>query len=454
MITLNSTKYKNNTRTVSGVVTVYQDDVILLCDTSLGAVTINLAAIPADYFSTQYKLYVKDNSGNAAVNNITIVPPAGVKINNAANYIVSLNNDSLEIIIGSNLDYLVIDPSSCCGGSGSSSVSSNTIYAGPIAGPPAVPTFRPLVLADIPDLSSVYWKLGGNTLTGTQNFGTISAHDVPIVTSNIERARYTAGGKFGFGIVAPVADFEIHGTSVFMLGSSVLNPAVSAASQGGTLFSQYTTTAFSGLPVIGGIMGIEFGVIANPTSDIQYFGGVSTVYYDQSIGTVFNAAPIEPASFVGHTASVRVNSSNVTIDKISGYETVYTNYLAGSTINHSFGFYAAGISASLPNLGTTNNYYAFYAEDQTGHPGVPANRWGVYVADVVSNNFFAGAIGIGVATPAASAILDLTSADKALLISRVANSAAVATPVDGMIIYDIAAAKFKGYEAGAWVNLI
>lgn len=44
--------------------------------------------------------------------------------------------------------------------------SANTVYAGPTTGPAAPPTFRALVSADIPSLSSIYLPLAGGTMTG------------------------------------------------------------------------------------------------------------------------------------------------------------------------------------------------------------------------------------------------------------------------------------------------
>ncbi len=102
---LPSTKYRNNFRTVSGTVIVNDDDVILLCNTSSAPVTIELALIPADYFSTQYKLYIKDNSGNASVNNITINVPVGYKINGQTSQTISTNGQAVTIFIESNVDY-------------------------------------------------------------------------------------------------------------------------------------------------------------------------------------------------------------------------------------------------------------------------------------------------------------------------------------------------------------
>lgn len=103
---LPTTKYKNNERTVSGSVNVENSDMLLNVDTSLVACTINLQSIPNDNWNTLYKLYVKDISGNAGTNNITIVAPTGYKINNTQTLILNTNNESILIRISSNLDYV------------------------------------------------------------------------------------------------------------------------------------------------------------------------------------------------------------------------------------------------------------------------------------------------------------------------------------------------------------
>lgn len=105
MGTLNSTKYPNNSRIVVGSVDVFDNDSILLCNTSLGAVTINLATIPDNYWNTTYKLYIKDNSSNASVNNITIVAGSGQTINGASTLVISTNGASTIVRISSNNTY-------------------------------------------------------------------------------------------------------------------------------------------------------------------------------------------------------------------------------------------------------------------------------------------------------------------------------------------------------------
>lgn len=61
-------------------------------------------------------------------------------------------------------------------------------------------------------------------------------------------------------------------------------------------------------------------------------------------------------------------------------------------------------------------------------------------------------MGIGTNTPVTGSILELKSADKALVLTRVANTAAVTTPVNGMIVYDISSNCIKGYQNGTWTG--
>ena len=58
--------------------------------------------------------------------------------------------------------------------------------------------------------------------------------------------------------------------------------------------------------------------------------------------------------------------------------------------------------------------------------------------------------GIGTANPNSSSILELQATDKALLLPRVANTAAVSTPVNGMMIYDLSTNCVKSYENSVW----
>jgi hypothetical protein len=103
---LYSTTYKNQFRIVSGTLTINNDDCILYCNTSSGAVTINLIDIPSNFWSTQYKLYVVDYSNNAGTNNITINAPTGFTINGSASLVLSVNGESAIVRVSGNTTYI------------------------------------------------------------------------------------------------------------------------------------------------------------------------------------------------------------------------------------------------------------------------------------------------------------------------------------------------------------
>lgn len=103
---LNATKYGNTTRTIVGAINfVYNNDVVLLCDTSLAPVTLDLLQIPIDFFSTQYKLYIVDKNNNASVNNITIKAQVGNTVNNALTAVINVNGGVGVVTISSNTTY-------------------------------------------------------------------------------------------------------------------------------------------------------------------------------------------------------------------------------------------------------------------------------------------------------------------------------------------------------------
>ena len=100
------TKYPNNSRIVTGTPQLYNDDVVLLCDTSVGAVIINLLEIPPSNWSTQWKLYIVDSGNNASVNNITINSGVGQTINIQPTLTLNTNGASAVVRIVSDTDFI------------------------------------------------------------------------------------------------------------------------------------------------------------------------------------------------------------------------------------------------------------------------------------------------------------------------------------------------------------
>lgn len=109
-------KYPNAIREASGIFTPFQDDSVLNCKTSVGAVVINLLPPATNYWSTQYKLYVVDFDNNAGVNTITINAPVGCKINGGASLVLNVNGAGAIIRIANNTNYIATTTISGGGG--------------------------------------------------------------------------------------------------------------------------------------------------------------------------------------------------------------------------------------------------------------------------------------------------------------------------------------------------
>lgn len=117
-----------------------------------------------------------------------------------------------------------------------------------------------------------------------------------------------------------------------------------------------------------------------------------------------------------------------------------------------------GVNSLLINAGYTGactNATGFYHE--VGGAGVFAtNHWGVKIASDIDNSMFKLAINTasGKVTNA-SVGLEIGGTDRAFLCSRLTNAEEGAlTAINGMIIYNSDTNKFRGYENGAWVDLV
>lgn len=69
---------------------------------------------------------------------------------------------------------------------------------------------------------------------------------------------------------------------------------------------------------------------------------------------------------------------------------------------------------------------------------------------LILNTSIYSQVGIGTIAPVAGSLLELKAADKALILTRVAGSATISTPVDGMLVYDTSLNCFRSRENGVW----
>ncbi len=111
---------------------------------------------------------------------------------------------------------------------------------------------------------------------------------------------------------------------------------------------------------------------------------------------------------------------------------------------------------AIPNgVTTVNKSRGFFHSMPFGDVGT--DIWGLYSDVAAAHNWVAGDFVIGPTDlPTNSSVgFEINSTTKALLLSRVTNAQEAAlTAVNGMVVYNSDLGKFRGYEAGAWVNLI
>lgn len=101
-------KYNTPFRIVTGTPQLFPNDVVLLCDTSLAPVVLDMLEIPDNFWSTQWSLYIVDLSNNASVNNITINAGVGQVINGLATMVINTDHPQAytKIVIGGNKSFL------------------------------------------------------------------------------------------------------------------------------------------------------------------------------------------------------------------------------------------------------------------------------------------------------------------------------------------------------------
>lgn len=88
---------------------VNNEIVYLKCNTLLGPVTINLCQIAKLNGFTNVKIFVNDETGNAATNNITINAFAGDGIDDGVSTVINSNNGAVEIQVADSNSWIALE---------------------------------------------------------------------------------------------------------------------------------------------------------------------------------------------------------------------------------------------------------------------------------------------------------------------------------------------------------
>jgi hypothetical protein len=171
-------------------------------------------------------------------------------------------------------------------------------------------------------ISGFAWMLGGNTLTSEQTLGTLSAHDLPIITAGTEKVRITQAGDVGIGTTSPAARLHVVGTGRFD-GQLTVTTGGAAITGNSTVTGTLTVSSDVSVGGNGSVTG-NLTVAGNTTLG-DAAGDVVTV----NAGTV--ALPNIPS---GSTATEVLvwNGGNVEHRSASGLISGFAWMLGGNTL--------------------------------------------------------------------------------------------------------------------------
>lgn len=242
------------------------------------------------------------------------------------------------------------------------------------------------------------------------------------------------------------------------LGIGTAAPSVTLEINGNILSNNFNTTGdlvFAGIEAGDGYTGAEAVVIG-------YVAGMdATAGEDVFLGAY---AGLESTGthniYIGYDSGDGANANDTTVvghyagSGVTGNKNVFLGSAAGESFTGSNSF---GVGYYALNSVTAENVIAIGY--QAGFGTSVSDQFILKQANVnavplIQGDFATGHIGIGITTPAVSALLDLTSITGALLIPRMTTAQKNAlTAVNGMLIYDLSTNQFNIRENGVWIQV-
>lgn len=187
------------------------------------------------------------------------------------------------------------------------------------------------------------------------------------------------------------------------------------------------------------------GVGANPSAGRMFavstpLTGSTTAQLIRADGQIQSDVTNEARGFVSVAST---QAASFTIATINHYLAAQGTFGLGSSVTSQFGFQ---VNPTL--IGAANNY-GFYSGLASG-----AGRWNFYAAGT-ADNYFAGRVAIGTATPNAAALLEVSSTTAGFLPPQMttAQRDLISTPPNGLMLYNTTTDKLQVRAAGVWVDL-
>lgn len=204
-----------------------------------------------------------------------------------------------------------------------SSHSANQVFAGPTGGGAAAPTFRALVAADIPNLTSIYQPLDAD-LTAIAALGT------------------TAYGR-GF---------------LTQADASAARTYIGAGTGSGTVTSINLTAPAAGITVAGGPITTSGSItlaLADDLAALEALTGTDTIYYRSGVSTWTAVTIGSNLLFTGGTLSASApGTGTVTSFSAGNLSPIFTSNVATATTTPALTFALSNQNANLVFAGPTN----------------------------------------------------------------------------------------------------
>lgn len=201
--------------------------------------------------------------------------------------------------------------------------SANQVFAGPTAGGAADPTFRALVAADIPNLTSIYQPLDAD-LTAIAALGTTAYGRGFLTQADASAARTYIGAGTGNGTVTSV---------------NLTQPAAGITVAGGPI----TTTGSITL------------ALADDLAALEALSGTDTIYYRSGVSTWTPVTIGSNLLFTGGTLSASApGTGTVTSFSAGNLSPLFTSNVATATTTPALTFTLSNQNANLVFAGPTN----------------------------------------------------------------------------------------------------
>lgn len=262
-----------------------------------------------------------------------------------------------------------------------------------------------------------------------------TTYNVYVTSNNVNRGLEDYDRVY-YKMVA--GNLPVTGQSVDYIQASLsANQALSAVGN-----INFNTSSGAGITITSG----GFNLIANKTYKLEAaVGGASGGY--AYYAWVDNSNNLLPGGSTGAVMKAGVAYTDAPQDKA----VVYFTPTADTRVFLRVYNLSGTLTAYAPSLST--NFASTWASIQQVGSSAFVNPWTLTGNDVFNTT---GKVGIGTSSPDASAILDISSTTKGVLIPRMtaAQKAAISGPTTGLLIYQTdAPSDFYYYNGSSWISL-